>query len=148
MPPANIAQPGKPVSCGTLVINPRGELLLGHATGTSHWDIPKGLRDAGESALQAARRELLEEMGLTFDAHLFEDIGVFAYRQDKMLHLFKVRAPVSLDRLDTLRCTSYFPHYRTGKPVPEMDRYCWATRDQVSQLCAPRMAKQLLALPW
>ena len=138
----------KPVSCGTLVVNARGELLLGHATTTSHWDIPKGLQDPGESALQTARRELREEMGLEFDDALFEDLGIFDYRRDKRLHLFKLQAPSSLDSLDGLHCSSHFPHYRTGKPVPEMDRYCWATRDQISRLCAPRMATQLLALDW
>ncbi|MDB5797819.1 MAG: hydrolase [Paucimonas sp.] len=138
----------KPVSCGTLVVNARRELLLGHATHTSHWDIPKGLQDEGETALEAARRELMEEMGLAFDDSLFEDLGLFEYRRDKMLHLFRLRAPDGFDNLDGLRCTSHFPHHRTGEPVPEMDRYCWASRDQVSRLCAPRMAAQLLALDW
>ncbi len=148
MPRKNNPVPGIAISCGTLVQSERGELLLGHATNTDHWDIPKGLQDAGESALHTAQRELLEEMGLVFDDSLFQDLGTFAYRRDKLLHLFKVLAPPSLVSLDVLRCTSFFPHHRTGKPVPEMDQYCWATRDQISQLCAPRMAAQLLSLDW
>ena len=52
------------ISCGTLVINARGEILLCHVTGTNHWDIPKGLLDPGESTLVAAQRELVEETGL------------------------------------------------------------------------------------
>lgn len=138
----------KPVSCGTLVLNARGELLLGHATHTSHWDIPKGLRDDGESELEAAQRELYEETGLCFDDALFVDLGVFSYRPDKNLHLFRVQAPASLQSLEGLICRSHFPHPRTGQPVPEMDRYRWADRGSISQLCAPRMAAQLLALPW
>ena len=39
------------VSCGTLVVNPRGELLLCHVTDTPKWDIPKGMRDPGETEL-------------------------------------------------------------------------------------------------
>ncbi|MDO9217724.1 MAG: NUDIX hydrolase [Lacisediminimonas sp.] len=148
MPRTHIAAPGKAVSCGTLVRSARGKLLLGHATNTDHWDIPKGLQEAGESALRAAQRELFEETGLVFADSAFQDLGLFAYRQDKMLHLFKVQAAQSLDSLDTLHCTSFFPHHRTGKPTPEMDRYCWARREQVSQLCAPRMAAQILALDW
>jgi putative (di)nucleoside polyphosphate hydrolase len=137
-----------PVSCGTLVVNPQGKLLLGHATHTSHWDIPKGLQEEGETALQTAQRELLEEMGLEFDGALFQDLGVFDYRRDKRLHLFRLRSPETLDDLGHLRCSSHFPHHRTGEPTPEMDRFCWATRDQISQLCAPRMAAQLLAMDW
>ncbi len=148
MQPTRNPASGKDVSCGTLVLNVRGQILLGHATNTSHWDIPKGLQDPGESPLQTAKRELFEEMGVAFDDSLFEDLGVFDYRRDKMLHLFRLLAPASFDSLDGLHCTSHFPHHRTGQPVPEMDRYCWATRDQISQLCAPRMAAQLLALSW
>jgi putative (di)nucleoside polyphosphate hydrolase len=148
MPRTNTAASGKAISCGTLVRNERGELLLGHASNTDHWDIPKGLQEAGESSLRTAQRELLEETGLVFEDSQFQDLGLFAYRSDKMLHLFTVQAPPSLNSLYTLRCTSFFPHHRTGKPIPEMDRYCWAKRDQISQLCAPRMAAQLLALVW
>lgn len=148
MPRTNTPAVGKAVSCGTLVCSASGALLLGHATNTDHWDIPKGLQDAGESALQAAKRELLEEMGLVFEDSQFHDLGVFEYRRDKSLHLFKLDAPPSLVSLDALCCTSFFPHHRTGKPTPEMDQYCWARRDQVSQLCAPRMAALLLQLEW
>ncbi|KRB78296.1 NUDIX domain-containing protein [Noviherbaspirillum sp. Root189] len=68
------------ISCGTLIINARDEILLCHVTGKNHWDIPKGLLDAGESTLVAAQRELFEETGLTFDINAFEEFGRFAYR--------------------------------------------------------------------
>lgn len=135
-------------SCGTLVFNSDGELLLCHVTGTAHWDIPKGLIDAGESPLQAAQRELFEEAGIAFDTARFVDLGVFDYRRDKRLHLFRVEAGTELRTLETLRCTSFFPHRFTGKPTPEADGYRWATRDDVRTLCWPRMAERLLALPW
>src|SRR4051812_18401823 len=112
-------------SCGTLVLNKRGELLLCHVTGTGHWDIPKGLQDPGETTLEAARRELREEAGLEFDEDLFEEIGSFDYRPDKRLHLYKVRAPDEFDSLGHLKCTSYFPHHVTGKSTPEVDGFCW-----------------------
>ncbi|MGE5621555.1 MAG: NUDIX hydrolase, partial [Bacillota bacterium] len=89
----------KSTSCGTLVINRRGEILLCHVTGTNHWDIPKGLQDPGETTLQAAIRELREETGLSFDESLFEEVGDFDYRPDKRLHLYKVRAPDDFDSL-------------------------------------------------
>ena len=140
----------KPVatSCGTLLINQRGQILLCHVTGTRHWDIPKGMQDPGETTLQAAMRELREEAGLAFDSSAFVDLGSFDYRPDKRLHLYKVRAPDDMDCLDHLRCTSHFAHHVTGKDTPEVDGFRWASREEVRILCWPRMAQRLLALAW
>jgi putative (di)nucleoside polyphosphate hydrolase len=134
-------------SCGTLVINKKGEILLCHVTGANHWDIPKGLQEPGELTLNTAKRELREETGLEFDEALFEEIGSFDYMKEKRLHLYKVHAP-DLDSLGHLICTSHFPHHVTGEPTPEMDGFCWATRDDVRTLCTPRMASRLLSLDW
>jgi 8-oxo-dGTP pyrophosphatase MutT (NUDIX family) len=148
MPASHPSQRSIATSCGTLIINGKGEILLCHVTGTSHWDIPKGLQDPGEHTLDAAMRELREETGLAFHPSLFEEIGSFDYQRTKRLHLYKVRAPENLECLDHLDCTSHFPHHVTGTMTPEMDAYRWATRDEVRTLCAPRMAQQLLSLEW
>src|SRR3954470_24008713 len=107
-----------PVSCGTLIVNPDGKLLLCHVTGTAHWDIPKGMQDAGETTLEAAIRELWEEAGIRFPAEAFEDVGEFDYRKDKRLHLYKVAAGEELTTLDDLVCSSFFPHHKTGEDTP------------------------------
>ena len=138
----------RPTSCGTLVVNPRGELLLCHVTHTDHWDIPKGIMDEGETPLAAAMREMQEEAGLAFEVSLFEDLGCFDYRPDKRLHLFRVRAPAYFDSLAGLVCSSFFPHHKTGEATPEVDGFRWARRTEVASLCWPRMAKRLLALDW
>ena len=137
-----------PVSCGTLLFNAAGELLLCHVTNTRQWDIPKGMQDAGESPLQAAMRELREETGLVFDAACFRDLGCQEYRPDKHLHLFCIAGPAPFEQLDHLVCESYFPHPRTGLPTPEADRFRWAARCEIIRLCWPRMAKRLLAADW
>lgn len=137
-----------PLSCGTLIVNARRELLLCHVTNTAKWDIPKGLLDAGETPLAAAMRELREEAGIAFDRQLYVDLGFFPYRQDKDLHLFRLQAPAAFDDLSHLNCTSFFPDERTGLPTPEVDGYRWAARDQIRRLCWPRMAARLLALDW
>jgi 8-oxo-dGTP pyrophosphatase MutT (NUDIX family) len=147
-PPRSADKKELATSCGTLIINKRGEILLCHVTGTKHWDIPKGIQDPGESPVQAAQRELWEETGLAFDPALFEEIGCFDYRRDKRLHLFKVRAAEDFDSLGHLICTSHFPHHVTGKPTPEVDGFCWASREDVRTLCWPRMAERLLTLEW
>jgi 8-oxo-dGTP pyrophosphatase MutT (NUDIX family) len=136
------------VSCGTLVVDAGGRLLLGHVTHTPRWDIPKGLQDPGETPLAAAMRELWEEAGLAFPPEAFRDLGRFDYRRDKVLHLFRVEVGASLPDLGHLTCTSMYPHQVTGAPTPEMDGYRWATRDEVGRLCWPRMAARLLAIGW
>lgn len=138
------------VSCGTLVVDAARRLLICHVTGTPKWDIPKGLRDPGETELEAAVRELREETGLAFAADRFADLGRWEYRRDKQLHLFRVDvlAGDELATLDHLVCTSFFPHHQTGAPTPETDGFRWATRAQVARLCWPRMAARLLALDW
>jgi 8-oxo-dGTP pyrophosphatase MutT (NUDIX family) len=139
---------GLPVSCGTLIVNPAGQLLLCHVTHTAKWDIPKGMQDAGESTLAAAMRELWEEAGIAFPAERFVDLGLFDYRPDKRLHLYLVRSGADLETLDHLACTSFFPHQSSGVATPEVDGYRWAARSQVAALCWPRMAQRLLALEW
>jgi putative (di)nucleoside polyphosphate hydrolase len=136
------------VSCGTLVVDDAGRLLICHVTGTAKWDIPKGLLDPGEDTLAAAMRELGEEAGLAFDAARFEDLGRFPYRRDKALHLYKVEVGDTLPDLGHLECRSFFPHHVTGKPTPETDGFRWATREDVAALCWPRMAERLLSLSW
>ena len=137
-----------PVSCGTLIVNGAGQLLLCHVTGTAKWDIPKGMQDPGETPRESAMRELREEAGLAFEPELFTDLGCFNYRPDKKLHLFHVRAPDSLTCLDHLKCTSFFPHHKTGEPTPEADGFRWASRDELSKLCWPRMAERLQSMDW
>lgn len=136
------------VSCGTLVLDAQGRLLLGHVTHTPRWDIPKGLRDPGETTLEAAIRELREETGLAFEAERFVEIGRIDYRRDKALHLYRVALGDTPCEPASLVCTSFFPHHVSGKPTPEMDGFRWATRAEVGRLCWPRMAARLLALDW
>lgn len=136
------------LSCGTLIVNPRRELLLCHITHTAKWDIPKGMLDPGETQLEAAMRELREEAGLVFDPAQFRDLGPFMYRRDKRLHLFMVESGPTLDSLAHLHCSTTFTHHATGLPTPEMDGYRWAARGQVRALCWPRMGEVLMGIDW
>jgi 8-oxo-dGTP pyrophosphatase MutT (NUDIX family) len=137
-----------PVSCGTLVVNARGDVLLCHVTNTAKWDIPKGMLDPGEDTLGAAMRELREEAGIYFEPERFEDLGGFAYRRDKRLHLYRVRVDGELGDLSQLVCTSFFSHPVSGKPTPETDGFRWASRSELGTLCWPRMGQLLLSLAW
>jgi putative (di)nucleoside polyphosphate hydrolase len=144
----NQATTRQTLSCGTLVLNSAGQLLLCHVTDTPSWDIPKGMLDPGETTLEAAMRELREEAGIAFAPERFEDLGGFAYRSDKRLHLYRVRAGEELGGLAQLVCTSFFEHPVSGLPTPETDGFRWAARSELTRLCWPRMGKLLVGLDW
>lgn len=137
-----------PISCGTVVINRKGEVLLCHVTDHDLWDLPKGMQEPEEPAIKTARRELHEETGLEFAENLFIEIGCFDFRPDKRLLLFKVHAPESLMDITHLTCVSHFPHPVTGKPTREMDGFRWASREDVISLCGPNMQRVLLSVDW
>ena len=118
-----------------------GELLLGHATGSSRFDIPKGIADPGESHVEAALREMHEEFGLRLQDCIPAALGVFPYRTGKDLALFAAL----ITRVDPARlwCSSTFID-RFHRERTEMDGYRWASFDRIPGLCAPAMAKVLL----
>jgi len=127
----------KTVSHGTLVMNAGAELLLCHATGAKHWDIPKGMAMAGESSAAAAVREADEECGVRLDPERLVALGLFAYRPDKDLSLHAAL----IERIDPARCVcSTFFVDRWGRRRPEMDVFRWAAFAEVPTLCARSMA--------
>ena len=62
-------------SAGGVVLDPSGRVLVVSQDGRS-WSLPKGHIDPGEDALQAARREILEEAGVS-DLTLLADLGEY-----------------------------------------------------------------------
>ncbi|WP_126286680.1 NUDIX hydrolase [Burkholderia stagnalis] len=129
------------VSCGVVILDGAGRVFLAHATDTTHWDIPKGQGEPGESPLQAALRELLEETGMVFAPGRLVDLGRFVYRHDKDLHLFAVR--VADDEVDPARCvcTSLFPSRRDGTMIPEMDAYRWTEPGDIDTFASRSLAR-------
>ncbi len=130
----------KTTSCGIIVTD--GErLLLGHATRSPRWDIPKGIAEPGESLAAAARRELFEETGLDAPEAELRPLGVFPYRRGKDLALFGWAPPLLPDPA-TLTCTSQFSW--NGRMWPEFDRFGLFTPDEalarVGKSLAPLIA--------
>jgi len=111
--------PAKTTSCGVIVTDGR-VLLLGHATRSPRWDIPKGVAEPGEDFVAAACRELAEETGLVAPESALAPLGVCAYRRDKDLALFVWR-PAALPDPAGLVCASYFS--LDGRTYPEFDRF-------------------------
>lgn len=127
-------------SCGVLVTD-RTLLLLGHATRSPRWDIPKGIADPGEPFAAAAARELAEETSLRVPAEELHDLGVHAYMRAKDLALFEWR-PARLPDPGALRCHSTFL-LPNGSVAPEFDRFRLAPWDEALTMVGKNMARVL-----
>ena len=127
-------------SCGVLVTD--GEhLLLGHATRSPRWDIPKGIAEPCESFAAAAARELDEETGLVVPMHALNDLGVHSYMSGKDLALFAWTLPV-MPQPETLSCRSTFL-LPSGASVPEFDRFGVFAWDEAMAKVGRNMARVL-----
>ncbi len=130
-------------SCGVIVGD--GErILLGHATRSPRWDIPKGEADPGEDFAVAAIRELREETGLVAPADALADLGVHSYRRGKDLALFVWRPPLMPDPR-ALVCTSQFA-LPNGTLVPEFDRFGLFAWDAALDRVGKSLARLLMSL--
>jgi 8-oxo-dGTP pyrophosphatase MutT (NUDIX family) len=107
-------------SCGVIVTD--GKLiLLGHATRSPRWDIPKGTAEPGENFADAAVRELHEETGLVASPDELVALGVHSYLRSKDLALFGW-APQPFPDPRSLACNSHFA-LPNGTLLPEFDRF-------------------------
>jgi putative (di)nucleoside polyphosphate hydrolase len=132
------------LSCGLLVINERDALLVGHSSGSSHWDLPKGLIDDGEDPMTCALREANEEFGLGFERTRLLDLGRHAYYPGKDLHLFAIRTSTTETSLDNCHCSSFFEHPKTRQVMPEVDDFAWADDGELHTRLAKSMKGLLL----
>ena len=132
----------KSVSCGVIVTD--GErLVLGHATRSPRWDLPKGMAEPGESLIDAARRELFEETGLDAPEAELKPLGVAAYRGGKDLALFAWAVPLLPDP-DALHCASCFDW--RGSMLPEFDRFGLFTHAEALEKVGKGMAQRLAGI--
>ena len=133
----------KATSCGVIVTD--GErLLLGHATRSPRWDIPKGIAEPGESLAAAAARELHEETGLSVPETALRPLGVFPYRRDKDLALF-CWTPPQLPDPKALVCTSHFSF--NGTMLPEFDRFGLFSHDEALTRVGKGLSQLLTGIP-
>jgi 8-oxo-dGTP pyrophosphatase MutT (NUDIX family) len=102
-----------------------------------NWDFPKGMVEAGESELDAAKRECAEETGLSDLDFPFGDLhkDTLAYAGGKVARYFlaeteeaAVRLPVSPE---------------LGRP--EHHEWRWVSFDEAEELLPPRLA---IVLDW
>jgi len=131
-------------SCGVIVTDGT-RILLGHATRSPRWDIPKGVAEPGEDLPAAAARELLEETGLTVEPEVLAALGVHSYLRGKDLALFAWMPP-QLPDPQGLVCTSRFA-LADGTLLPEFDRFGLFAWEEALSRVGKNLARVLASLP-
>ena len=131
-------------SCGVIVTD--GKLiLLGHATRSPCWDIPKGIAEPDENFTDAAVRELREETGLVATPSELAVFGVHAYLRGKDLALFAWR-PRQLPDPKSLTCNSHFS-LPNGTLLPEFDRFSLFPWEEALLRVGKNLARILSSVP-
>ena len=126
----------KTLSAGVIVTD-GDHILLGHVTGSRHWDIPKGKVDSGETELAGAVRELYEETSMVVDPALLVGLGTFPYKRTKDLSLWLHRI-ITMPDPKTLDCLSTFDSGK-GAMKTEMDAFAVVSWDNVQNYVIPDM---------
>ena len=127
-------------SAGILLFRrqPDLQVLVGHLGGplwsrreTAAWSIPKGEYGPEETALDAARREFTEELGVPVPAAALVDLGVVTQRGGKQVTAFAAEADLDLDQLvlGTFEL-EWPPGSGRVQRFPELDRLAWCSLDQ------------------
>ena len=117
----------KTESAGGVVKNKEGKILVVSQRGTS-WSLPKGHIEQGEDALQASRREIQEESGIT-DLTFIKELGKY----DR----FKIGKDGGEDtsELKTLHMFLYTTNENNLKPTdPDNPEARWMEVEQVAEL--------------
>ena len=130
-------------SCGVIVTD-GDRVLLGHATRSPRWDIPKGTAEPGENFAEAAVRELREETGLLAPPEVLVPLGVHSYLRGKDLALFAWK-PRQLPDPKSLTCASHFA-LPNGALLPEFDRFGLFPWDEALTRVGKNLARLLAAL--
>lgn len=121
-------------SAGGVVISLDGKILIVSQGGTS-WSLPKGQLEANENTLEAAKREIHEESGIS-DLELIKELGSYT------------RYGIALDGGDDKRFvkTIHMFLFRTNqtqlKPIdPENPEALWLDKSEIADKLTHRKDK-------
>jgi len=114
------------IGVGVVVLNDKGETLLicrGNEPNRGAWTIPGGRQEAGETVIDAAHREIIEETGVTIGQPKLVDV----------IDLIKYGTDGSLIRHYTL--IDYAARYVGGEPRPGDDAQAveWVSLDAIEE---------------
>jgi predicted NUDIX family NTP pyrophosphohydrolase len=105
------------------LVHPGGPFWAKKDEGT--WTVPKGEYVDGESPLDAARREFLEETGFVAEGEFLE-LGTVKQNNGKLVIAWAFEGDCDPAKLTSNTCMVEWPP-RTGKmiEIPEVDRGAW-----------------------
>ena len=98
----------KRVSSATMILeNEIGEVLIVKANYKEHWTFPGGMIDKGETPLQAAVREVSEEVGIIVNPASVEFVAIVDRKSSFLeTYQFIFKASLSSAMLDRIRLQS------------------------------------------
>lgn len=124
------------VSAGIVLFRRPGsrlEVLLAHPGGpffdkrdSGHWSIPKGEPDEDEPLVDAARREFLEETGVTLPNGAWLELGSIVQKGGKVVHAWGVEGDLDPAQAQSETFEQEWPP-KSGRlqTFPEIDRVDW-----------------------
>lgn len=125
-------------SCGFL-ISYDGKFLLVKSSGGNIWGIPKGVKEKGESDLEAALRELKEETGLDLSGCFSEDMRPFMQYSTKRKNFVVFRSQIIPDEFhQELKCSTLLDN---GEP--EIDAFAWVDKKSALVLTKSNHTRQI-----
>ena len=121
------------VAAGVLFFDPAARVLLVKPTYKDGWDIPGGYVEPEETPLDACRREVREELGLTPDIHqlLVTDWAPSPSEGDKLLFVFD-GGTLTHSQLDAITLS-----------VDELEAWAFKARDELADALPPRLQRRI-----
>lgn len=114
---------GKRLGAAAVILDEHGRVLLvNHRYGRLNWELPGGGAEAGESIVDTALREVLEETGLAVEAE--HTTGIYDDTEADMLHfVFRCRsrgtAPVPCPDAEEISECAFWSPAALPRPISD-----------------------------
>ena len=118
------------VSCGFIIENVDGKILIAHPTGDINglgiWTFPKGQKEIGETDLECAYREVYEETNLKLEK-INGEVSFFgnSIRNNREVILYHFKSNEDLTKKN-IKCNSLVEYL----DIYEMDDYKWVSIEE------------------
>lgn len=119
----------KEKSCGCIIFNSKGEVLLVNEKGRNFWGFPKGHVEPGETEEETARREVKEEVNLDVEidsSHRYETN--YSFDNIEKTVIFFIAKPITT---------------KVSKQDSEIDKYKWCSYNEALKLITYNDLKEI-----